>query len=137
MKQIHHIKATPGLGWVPLTQEVVDLPLRPHMLYVFTDGTHYAIGDTDNPGELLKNRFFQATHMALIAKPDTLPTEVDDSCICTVEQEQANRKELKCADCPVRQHPACEKNIPCCCCNAADKSTCNSKQPCPRKEVTP
>lgn len=137
MKQIHHIKATQGLGWVPITPLMAELPIRKGHLYIFTDGTHFAMGDSDSLVSIKGYRYFEATHMALIAKPDTLPTEVDDSCICTVEQEQANRKELKCKDCIVRQYPACSKGIPCCCCNAADKSTCNSKQHCPRKEVQP
>ncbi len=135
LDKIEAIKAVSGLGWVPCNEEVNELAIRPGMLYVFTDGTHYAIGDSDNPEELCKQQYFEPTHVALISKPVELPQEVPSDCVTTRKQATLLIKEETCPDCMCRQYPACSDDIPCCMCPAEVKSTCYSRQPCERKEA--
>lgn len=124
------IKSATGLGWVPITEETSRLPIRPNMLYIFTDGNNFAIGDSDKPEELTKSRYFLPTHMALIDKPAILPDNIDPSYVFTRLQQ----KERTCPDCAVRKNYPCDNNVPCCICGEKD---CNSRQPCPRKESQP
>lgn len=121
MNRILHIKATQGLGWVPVDSAAKDLPIRPGHLYIFTDGTNYALGDADHPQRLLEAPFFPPTHMALIKKPDTpLPEELNTDMVWTEEQEAARRHcELCRSTCDLAT-----------CCRLCHESDCNSRQVC-------
>lgn len=133
LDKIAFVKAVTGLGWVPMTEEIGNLPVRPGKLYVFTDGTHYALGDSDKPEDMLKQKWFEPTHMALIDKPTELPKEVLPEHVSTHKQAILKLKEERCPDCQCRQYPACAEEIPCCMCDRETYATCNSKQPCEKK----
>lgn len=117
-----------GLGWVPLTEAVRNLPTREGKIYIFTDGVIFF---ASSDGKAPKLAWFTPTHVALVDKPESLPKEAEPDYLLTKRTVGLAAKAKECPECAVREFPPCHRGVPCCMCHQQD---CNLRQPCERKK---